>query len=92
MKKAMAVTYYEYENRKFHPKALEFVDRNFNNVDFTGIITHYTFDTIRDYADTIVKLAKANGFIIQAKSDGSFIIYDILFKNSNMGSFEKYCL
>ena len=46
MKKAMAATYYEYENRKFHPKALELVDRNFNNVDFTGIITHYTFDTI----------------------------------------------
>lgn len=93
MKKAMAMTYYEIEGRKYHPKGLTLIDKQFNSVDFTGIIVCYTFDKISDYADKIVKLAKINGYLIESKTDGTFAIPDILFKDINTETYlATYCL
>lgn len=81
--KVIAFTEFKYENKEFIPINLVFVCKDFNTVDFTGIISHRKFYNLKDYIDYILTIARNNNFSIDYASQFGCKFYNIMFRNAD---------
>lgn len=86
--KVIAFTEFRYENKEFIPINLTFVYKNFNTVDFTGIISHCKFYNLKDYVDCILAIARNNNLAIDYVSQFGGKFYDIMFRNMNSDTYK----
>ena len=83
--KVIAFTEFRCENKEFIPINLIFVRKDFNVVDFTGIISHCKFYNLKDYMDYILTIARNNNFSIDYVSQFGCKFYNIMYRNADYG-------
>lgn len=86
--RAIAFTEFRYKNKEFIPINLVFVRKNFDTIDFTGIIHYCKFYNLKDYMDYILTIARNNNLAIDCTSQFGSDFYDIMFRNMNSDTYK----
>lgn len=90
MRKAMAVVRLNQSGFTYRVQYFKIVTRNFEDIDFTGLISNREYHTLTKLCYDVIKLAKANNFKIEVVGDSNKIP-DILIDKGN-GTLLKYIL